>query len=1077
MENRHTNFSVASLILAALLSITFLSLSTNAQMTRGSIAGTVADNNGAAVAGATVTIINLATNISRVTTTNEAGLYRIPALEPGIYGVKVEKDGFETIEAKDVTVRTSLETIYNPSLKVGQVSDVISVTAEGAGLDLNKTAPTIGLTSSGRQAVELPLNPGRNVNALALLSPNIFTAPGSTGISSNGQRARNNNFTIDGSDNNDISVTISTSFVIPEAVQEYQVQTNAFNVEFGRNSGAQLNIITKSGTNQFHGNLFEYYRGSAISALSTTEKRNGLDRPARFDRNQVGGAIGGPIIKQKLFFFGALQADRTRTGAQPGPTVTIPTAAGFAALSNVPLRAASASTPAQSPASRQAALTGLGFLNNVYQLNPVFSNTRKICLNGTGAACTGGQLVEVGSTNVPITQPDNNWDWIGKVDWAIRERDSFTARYLYDKPFSVNGGSNLQFGSLYAANVDVFNQNAALSETHIFTPRLINETRFSYIRSNLQFPENDPNSPTAAITGFFTIGGLNNFPQGRVQNSYQLSDVVSWQLGRQSLKSGIDFRHIRLFNLAAFDSKGTFTFNGLQDYLNNFATSYVQALQTATFTARQNQVFLFAQDDYRITPNLTLNLGLRYERSGVPFGFFGATDSQSLNALVPGPVRPDKNNLGPAIGFAYSPRFKSGLLGSLFGDGKTAIRGGYRIDYDVLFYNILTVNGANFPFVNVSQAFNQSDVYPNRQPGAPVAFNPLATYVNTPVNAQNPMGQNFSLTIQRQLHNDYVLEFGYAGSRSTYGINQLQANPAILTADQIATVRSMGSAAAIPSTQDRRLFPQFGSRVLIGTSAQSTYHSGFVSLTKRLANGLQLTSAYTFSKNMSNNDESLGVGAITTGSPQVPQDFFNIQAEKGPSAFDRTHRLVVSGIYEVPWFKSSFANNIVVRSLFSRWQLSGTFAAQSGQPFTILTGVDTNGNGAGGDRAFVNPNGTFMPDPVTGNLRSFTDPLLTGLYYIPYVGPNGLPLANSLGNGNLGRNSLRGPGSTNFDMGLIKHIKILEGKELLLRADAFNIFNQKNFGNPVNSMISPIFGTNTTDGGNRSLTLGAKYNF
>jgi outer membrane receptor protein involved in Fe transport len=1088
MEKRHINFGFTLSLLAVLLTISLLSLPANAQLTRGSIAGTVADNNGAVVAGAKVTITNVATNISRVATTNEVGLYRVPALEPGIYTVKIEKDGFETIEAKDVTVRTAQETLYNLSLKVGQVSEVVTVEAQGAGIDLNKSAPTIGLTSSGRQAVELPLNGDRDVNALALLSPNVFIAPGSSGISSNGQRARNNNFMIDGSDNNDISVTISTSAVIPEAVQEYQVQTNAFSVEFGRNSGAQTNIITKSGNNQYHGDIFEYYQGSAISALSPTEKRNGFDRPARFNRNQFGGVIGGPILKEKLFFFGGLQADRTRTGAQPGPvTVTLPTQAGFAALNSVPLRAASVLpngtvVPAQSQASRQAALSGLGFLNGIYQLNPVFTNVRNICVNGTGAACTGGQLVQVGATNISISQPENFWNMIGKVDWKISETDSFTGRYLFDKPFSFNFASNAQFGSLYAGNQDIFDQNAAISETHIFTPTLINEVRFSYVRRNLQFPENDPNSPTAGITGFFTIGGLSNFPQGRIQNSYQLSDLLSWQKGRQSLKFGLDIRQIRLSNVSAFDSKGTFTFNGLQAYLNNFAISYTQALQTSSFDARQNQVFVFAQDDYRITPNLTLNLGLRYERSGVPFGFFGATDSQSLGALVPGPVRKDKNNFGPGIGFAYSPRFNGGLLNTLFGDGKTAIRGGYRITYDVLFYNILVVNASNFPRVVAPINNNQFDVYPTRLPvSGQAVFNPLATFVNTPVDAQNPMGQNFSLTIQRQFLNDYVVEFGYAGSRGSYGINQLQANPAILTPDQIATVRSTGDPASIDNAQLRRVLPQFGSRVLIATTAQSTYHSGFVSLTKRLTNGLQLTSAYTFSKNISDNDESLGVADITAGSPQVPQDFFNIQPEKGLSAFDRTHRIVLSGIYEIPWFKAGLANNAVVKSMFSGWQLNGTFSAQSGQPFTILTGVDTNGNGAGGDRPFFNPNGTFAVDPVTGDLRSFTNPILTGSYFLPYVGADGLPVANSIGNGNLGRNTLRGPGFSKFDMGLIKRIKILETKEISLRADAFNIFNQKNFGNPVGNMSSPQFGTNVSQLDfnlqNRALMLGAKFSF
>src|SRR5262249_42274324 len=220
---------------------------------------------------------------------------------------------------------------------------------------------------------------------------------------------------------------------------------------------------------------------------------------------------------------------------------------------------------------------------------------------------------------------------------------------------------------------------------------------------------------------------------------YQFSDVLSWQKARHSLKFGFDVRRIELFNLAAFDSKGTFTFNNLQDFLNNNAVTFVQALQTATFDAHQTQQFYFAQDDFHVRPNLTINLGVRYEFSKVPFGAFGATDAESLAALVPGPVKKDKNNWAPVIGFAYSPQAEHGLLGKVFGDGKTSIRGGYRVAYDVLFYNILTVNGSNYPRVVVGRQDNALDVFPNLTPvtGKP-GFNPLATYVNTPADAATP---------------------------------------------------------------------------------------------------------------------------------------------------------------------------------------------------------------------------------------------------------------------------------------------------------------------------------------------------
>src|SRR5262245_18823305 len=1078
MNRKLDSFNLVPSLLAVMLTMFLLPLLAHAQLTRGAISGTIHDTTGAVIAEATITVTNVNTNQVRTGTTNGEGFYRFAAIEPGSYKIVIQKAGFAGAEARDIIVRTSQEVTFDAELNVAATTEsvLVDISAQAEAIALNKTNPTIGLTATSRQATELPLSPGRNLNNLALLSPNVFTAPGSTGMSANGQRARNNNFAIDGSDNNDISVTIATSPIVPEAVAEFQVQTNPYNVEFGRNSGAQINVITKSGTNKIHGDAFEYYGSSALNALDNREKSSGLDRPARFNRNQFGFDLGGPIIKDRTFIFGLMQGDRLRQGSTPGPVITVPTAAGFAALSSVPLRSG------QSQASRQAVLNSLGFLNNaVYQRNLVFQKVNS-------ATKVNGVPIETGQVSVPISQPNNTWNFIIRGDHRLREGDNLTLRYSYNKPFTLNNASNTQFGSLFAGNTSTLDQNSAISETHIFTPSLLNEFRVSYIRRNLQFPENDPTTPSAGIGGFgngnlFIIGGLNNFPQGRIQNSYQFSDILTWQKGRHAMKFGADIRRIQLFNIAAFDSKGTFTFNNLQDYLNNSAVSFVQALQTANFDARQTQQFYFAQDDFRLTPNLTLNLGIRYELSGVPFGFFGATDQQSLGALVPGPVKKDTNNWAPAFGFAYSPKVEGGFFGKLFGDGKTSFRGGYRISYDILFYNILTVNGSNFPRVVVGRQDNAIDVFPNLIPvtGAPV-FNAKATYVNTPQDAATPYAEIYSFSIQREMYRDFVIEVGYTGSRGINGINQLQANPAILTADQAATVRSkigipnVDPTLAIQSVQDRRLFPQFGSRVLIATTAQSSYNAGFLSVNKRMSHGLQFGLAYTFSKNISNNDESLGVGAITNGSPQVPQDFSDYRSEKSVSAFDRTHRFVVNYIYEIPWFKSSWAQAPVIKQVFSCWQFSGVTAFQSGQPFTILTGVDSNGNGAGGDRAIFNPAGAFTKDPLTGNLRTFTTSKVNGMFLVP-LGNNGLPVAFSLGNGNLGKNTLRAPSFWNNDLSLQKRIRILEGHVLVLRADLLNAFNQDNYGIPVNNLNSPIFGQNTNNWGNRSMVLGAKYTF
>ncbi|HEX8722425.1 MAG TPA: carboxypeptidase regulatory-like domain-containing protein [Pyrinomonadaceae bacterium] len=1091
----------AALALAAGLS---QPLAAYGQITRGSIAGTVRDESGAVVTGAAVTVTHPRTNVSRNAVTDENGFYRVGALDPGTYVVVIEGAGFSKIENREVVVRTSLETTFDAALKVGSVAESVDVTAEAGGITLNKTNPVLGLSVSNRQAVELPLSAGRDVNQIALLAPLAVPAPGSTGISVNGQRARNNNFTIDGTDNNDISVTLSTSSVIPEAVAEFQVLTNAYSVEFGRNSGAQINVITRSGTNEFHGDLFHYYRGSRLNALTNVEKRNGLTRPGRFVRNQFGWAVGGPVHlprfgeggpsiisgKDRTFFFTAFQADLQRAGAALGASVRIPTPAGFAALNNVPLRAASGSVPAQSPASRQAVLNSLSFLNQVYGLNPVFTSVN------TTAAVVNGVPIETGLVQIPRVAPTDGYNFLMRFDHKLREADNLTFRYSRDAGYNTNFTSNTQFGSIFAARQDTIDQNMALSETHVFGSNVVNEFRGSYVRRNLSFPENDPVTPTTTVTSFFTVGGLSNFPQGRIQNSYQFSDTLSWQKERHALKFGTDIRHIHLFNQAAFNTKGTFAFANFASLINNVGTSFEQALQVASFDARQWVQSYFVQDDFRVTTNLTLNLGLRYETSNAPFGFFGATDAQSLAALVPGPTKRDNDNFGPALGFNYSPRFTTGPLGMLFGDGRTVLRGGYRKNYDVLFYNILTVNAANFPRVVTGRADNPVDVFPNVAPVSGAAkFDPLATYVNSPENLESPESHIYSLTVQRELGRAYVLEVGYSGSTSRNQINQLQANPAVLTAAQAAAVINVGTTnttaqaattaqTSIPTVQQRRLFPQFGSRVLIGSTAKANYNAGFVSLNRQmggegLLRNLQLGINYTFSRLMSDNDESLGVADITAGSPQIPQDFSRYDLEWAVSAFDRTHRFAANYVWEFP--TPGFAdNNGFLRRVFGGWQVSGVTTGTSGQPFTILTGVDTNGNGAGGDRPNVNPDAPLVADPVTGNLRTFTAP---GRFLVPRVGSqssaSGTILQFSMPGtgGNLGRNTLRAPAFFNTNLGLQKRIYIDEIRRFTIRADFLNAFNQDNYGIPVNSLSNANFGQNLNNWGGRTITVGGKFTF
>jgi outer membrane receptor protein involved in Fe transport len=1058
---KRTLFCAIVLILCAIASY--------AQMTRGVILGSVSDPSGAVINNATITIINNATKAERNTISNGEGIYRFDGVDPGVYTVVFSATGFAESRVSAVSVRTSQEVTINQRLAVKSSTAVVDVTDNPPGVELDKSTATIQRTLPQDFISNVPTTSGtRDVNQLALLAPTAARGPGSTGISVNGQRARNNDFLLDGIDNNDSSVTLSNNRVTPEATSEFQVQSQAYSAEFGRNSGGQIQVITRSGTNSYHGEAYEYWSGNSLTPVSLPNKRNGLTSTPRFDQNQVGGSIGGPIRKNKLFFFTNLETDRRAEAPSAGnaTSATIPTAAGYAALSSVPLASG------ETAAARASALNALSFLPSIYAQNPGFTNLKTVNVNGVA--------VQFGTVSIPLANPYVFWMGTTRADYVISDHDTMYFRSTVDDRNQPDVSSNLQFGSLFSGSQIIRRQNHALSETHVFSPRLTNQASLAFIRGSLAFPENDPTDPTTTITGAFTIGGSSNYPQGRTTNEFQFLDTATWVHGRHSVKFGANIARQRLLNVAAFDSKGTYTFSSFADFMNNQAATLNVALNTASFDARQVQQGYFAQDDIKVTRNFTLNLGLRYEYANPTLGFFGATDPTIQATLVPAPVKPDRNNWAPRAGFAYSPSFRDGLLGKIFGDGVTVFRGGYGIAYDFLFYNILTVNASNYPRV-VSLSATTSDLvnqYPNLIKGSASTFNPLASFVNSPSDLQSPTTHFYSFTMQRQLGRQWIIEAGYTGSRSYHGINQSQANPSVLTEAQAAAVIAAGSANAISSTQLRRLYSQYGSRTLISSNAISNYNAVYIKVDKRLSRGLLIGFNYTYSKNLSNNDESLGVSAITAGSPQIPQNYNDMASEYGLSAFDRTHRYVVYFNYDIPWFNHGLLGGKVMRKVFNGWTVNGFSEAQSGQPFTILTGVDTYGVGSTAARPDYNPAGVVVLDPVSGDWRTFTTALNGTGIVVTHLTASGTPLADSqVKFGNLGRNTFRGPGLDNQNVTLIKKFAISDRVALQFRGEFFDLFNHRNFGNPVSNMSSVSFGQNTSDPGGRQILLSGRVTF
>ena len=1050
----------------------------NAQLTRGFISGTITDPSGAVIVRAHVEITNAGTNEEREMATNQAGVYRFVALEPGAYTLEFSSTGFQTRRVDNVRVGPAQEVVFNETLKVQAQSVSIEVREAPPGTELARATPTIERTFNADFLASVPLTAAtRDVTRLTLLAPAVARGSGFTEVSANGQRTRQNNFLIDGTDNNDLTVTVPSVRVIPEAVGEFQVQITPYSAEYGRNTGAQISILTPRGTNTLHGEVWDYYRGNWMEPVSLLNKQNGLKETPRFVHNQAGGSLGGPVRKGRTFFFGLLEANRRREApdARNAQPAVIPTPAGFAALATVPPGSG------QTPQSRQAVLNALAFLPDVFKSISAYQNLTTQVINDV--------QIQVGSIRIPLARPQNSWYGVERLDHRLTERDTLTYRYIFDKSSQLNATSNLQFGSRFAASAETLLQNHALSHTHILGSNLVNEFRFSYGRNNLAYPENDPNDPTVQILGAFTVGGASNFPQGRISSTFQWQNITTYMFGRHSLKFGADIHRNRLFNLTTTDWKGTWTFLSLADFINNRAFGLRQTVTDASYDARQTNRYYFFQDDFKATRNLTFDLGLRYEYSGVPFGFFGAATPEIAAAGVPLPAKPDKNNWAPRFGFAYSPSPPEGWKRRLLGDQRTVFRGGFGIAYDVLFYNILTITASNYPRVVRSQTFqpDTNNLFPTLAPKqtAIPAFNPLTTFANTPTDIQNPTTHFWSFSIQRQLSNNYLFEISYTGNRSYHLLRQGERNPGTLTEVQAQTVMKGGT---IPSIQNRRSNPVWGSRATIESTALGEYHAFSLRLDRKMANGLLVGANYTWSANFSDNDEPLPVGDIVLSSPQVPQNFLDYRNEWSRSVFDRPHRLVAHYLYEIPGFSSAGRASAFLKHVFSGWQISGFSEWQSGKPFTVQTGVDSGASGVPvGWRPNYNPAGIITKDPAEDALRTFAVPVSGGIFVAPTFNcnltknPNWgacIPLANSMPlGGNLGRNTFRGPSFSNWNFSLAKTFTISERLKLRLRGDWFNLWNHRNFGNPIATMNSPLFGTNKTDPGGRTMLISAKVFF
>jgi len=692
----------ANLALLAALMLTLMS-SANAQQTFGNVRGVVKDPNGAVVTGAKVSITNKKTNNTVTTQSTGEGEYQFNNLPVGDYVINVEANTFKAQTINDVRVQLNQTTDVPTNLTIGATGETIEVSAAGAEL-VDTTTTNLAKSFTERQAVDLAQTSAggvgaSGVNNLALLAPNVSSSGGvgvGTGGSVGGQRPRNNNFIVDGIDNNDKSVTGPQVYVSPETVSEFTLLSNQYSAEFARSTGGQFITVTKSGTNAYHGTAYGFFQNRHLNALDTQLKLAGTTREdnPRNDFGRIGGNVGGPILKDKLFFFGSYERQQSNFGQ--GALFVAPTAAGFAQINSIPGLSA----------------TNLGVFKQFVPVASAADATPIIitCPNGAtpgciqfrrGAADTAFTAsVATGNISVPAPAWTNQDNFVLNLDYTQDAKTQHRGRFLSNRIVGIDSSPTLPvFFGLLPAQFYLF----SYTMTHAFSDRSTNELRLAYRRRDTDTPATEPSFP--GLDRFPNIGlgdlGVNIgpnpvAPQFTIENNYQIVDNFSYLRGNHSMKFGGDIRFITSPSNFLQRSRGDYEYNFTDTFLHDLSGDANQrSIGSGYYPGNEKLLFLFAQDDFRFRTNLTLNLGLNYSLQQVPTG----AKLQTLNAIatVPGLLdfrepKAQKTNFGPRVGLAYSPQWDSGWLGKIFGGkDQSSIRAGFSMAYDVLFDNLFTL--------------------------------------------------------------------------------------------------------------------------------------------------------------------------------------------------------------------------------------------------------------------------------------------------------------------------------------------------------------------------------------------------
>jgi hypothetical protein len=1062
-----------AIALALVCLIALPSVNLFGQAISGNLVGSVSDSTGAAVANADVEATNVGTNVTSKATTNGSGEYRIDNLIPGSYRVTAKSTGFKTI-SQTVDVQLNRTGTLNLTLVPGSASETVEVS--GAPPLIDTTTAQLGTTYEQVAVQSIPTaSIGLGVINLSLLQAGVGSSGGlgaGTGPSIGGQRPRDNNFTIEGVDNNDKGVTGPLVYVPNDAVSNFTILQNQFSPEFGHSNGGQFNTVIQTGTNSFHGAAYEYFQNRNLNAIDNLVSLNAVGtglKPTnpRFDNNRFGGQLGGPVFKDKLFFFGSYEYNPIGTVVTPPPPQA-PTAAGYAQLLAI-LNAAGGNT-----ANVQAL--------QPWALSP-FTNTGQavqVCTTNqpSFSGCTSTLPVEVG--NIPIKAPIfiNTGALTTGMDYNLSDRDQIRGRYFYNKITETD----------FSAQLPTFYQPVRfpyhlinLAEFHTFTPSISNEFRVGFHRVEQTWTVGKQTFlPTLDAFPNLTMDDLGvnvgpdpNAPQFAIQNLYQATDNLTWVKGSHTLKFGFEGRKYITPQKFIQRSRGDYEWATLSDFAwdqdplqdQDFAE---RSFGNVGYSGDQYGLYGYVNDIWKLNRNLSINLGLRYEYTSTPYGW----TQQTLNAISNDPPlitfgspQAPKKDFMPRVGFAYSP----GTSGNM------SIRGGFGLGYDVLYDNIGVLSrppqiGSTIDCPNqcTQNAFlANGGIPPQSLSGITILDQPTArasTASFLPNNVKYPYSESWNLGVQRTFGGNYTAEVRYVGSRGVDLNVQNRINiqpvvtptnflPTFTTCD--ATCQNLAASATAPGQVTlNTLLTQEGNGdfyvpaylnagftnfvVAFLPKGASTYHGLQAQLDHRMAHGLYFQSAYTYSHLI---DNSTADFFSTIIAPRRPQDFQNLPSERANSVLDHRHRFTMAIVYDSQWYNHS--SNWFLKNVVGGYSLSPEYFYESGQWATIQSGLDSNLNlDNAGDRVVLNPAGAAGRGSDVSAIVNQSNDTVGYVANDPtarYIRANAGALATS------GRNTLPSPAINDLDLTISKTIKLGERFQFKLLATSLNILNHAQY--------------------------------